>query len=78
MIKGDKKGTFHFGNLLVCLMLYFTKDIPGTRHKNSGYDILVGKKLQEAFTSMGTNRDNNITNYFKTFQSKMRARERIP
>lgn len=24
-IKGYKKGTFHFGNLLVCLMLYFSK-----------------------------------------------------
>lgn len=27
-IKGDKKGTFRFGNLLVCLMLYITKEVP--------------------------------------------------
>lgn len=59
-------------------MLYFTKEIPGTGHKDFGYDTPVGKQLQEAFTGMGTDRDNNITYYFKTFQSKMRARERIP
>lgn len=42
-IKGDKKGTFCFGNLLVCLMLYFTKEIPNISHKDFGYDIPVGK-----------------------------------
>lgn len=44
-IKGDKKCTFRFGNLLVLLMMYFTKEIPSTGHKDFGYDILVGKKL---------------------------------
>lgn len=77
-IKGDKKGTFLFGNLLVCLMLYLTKEFPSTGPKDFGYDILVGKQLQETFTSMWIARDNNIIDYFKTFQSKMRARERIP
>lgn len=42
-IKVDRKGTFRFGNLLVCLMLYFSKEIPGTRPKDFGYDIPVGK-----------------------------------
>lgn len=27
---------------------------------------------------MGTDRDKNIADYFKTFQTKMRARERLP
>lgn len=44
-IKGDKKGTFHFGNLLVCLMLYFTKEIPEIGHKDFGYDIPIGKHI---------------------------------
>lgn len=77
-IKGDKKGTFHFRNLLVCLMLYFTKEIPSTRPKYFGYDILVGKQLQEAFSSMGTAKDNNITEYYKYFQAKIKTRERLP
>lgn len=44
-IKKDKKGTFRFGNLLVCLMLHITKQVPGIGNKNLGFDILVGKQL---------------------------------
>lgn len=64
-IKGDKKGTFRFGNILVCLMLYFTKEIPGIGHKDFGYDIPVGKQIKEAITGMDSNCDNIITDYFK-------------
>lgn len=42
-IKGDKKGTFCFGNLLVCLMLYFIKEIPSIGHKDFAYDIPIGR-----------------------------------
>lgn len=42
-IKGDKKGTFKFGNMLACLMLYFSKEIPGMGHKDFAYDISIGK-----------------------------------
>lgn len=42
-IKSDKKGTFKFGNLIVCLMLYFSKEIPNIGHKDFAYDISVGK-----------------------------------
>lgn len=38
----------------------------------------VGKQLQEAFTGMGTDKENNITEYFKTFQAKIKTRERLP
>lgn len=77
-IKGDKNGTISFGNLLVCLRLYFTKEIPGIGLKDFGYDISIGKKLQEAFTSMGTAKDSNISEYLKKFQAKMKTRERLP
>lgn len=42
-IKGDKKGTFRFGNLLVCLMLYITKQVHCIGRRDFGFDILVGK-----------------------------------
>lgn len=42
-IKGDKKGTFHFGNLLVYSMLYFTYEIPDIGHKDFAYDIPIGR-----------------------------------
>lgn len=77
-IKGDKKGTFRFGNLLVCLILYLTKEVPSIGKKDFGYDIPVGKQLLEIFTGMGTDKDNNITEYFKTFKEKMKTRERLP
>lgn len=54
-IIGDKKGTFKFGNLLVCLMLYLTKEVPGIGRKYFGYDIQVGKRLLDIFTRMETN-----------------------
>lgn len=58
-------------------MLYFTKEIPGIGHKDFGYDILVGKQLQEVFIGMVTAKENNITKYFKAFQAKMKTRERL-
>lgn len=77
-IKGDKKGTFRFGNLLVCLMLYLTKQVPGIGKKDFGYDILVGKQLFDIFTGMGIDKDNNITKYFQAFKAKIKKKERLP
>lgn len=77
-IKGDKKGTFRFGNLLVCLILYLTKEVPCIGKKDFGYDIPVGKQLLDIFTSMGIDKENKITEYFQAFKAKMKTRERLP
>lgn len=77
-IKGDKKGTFRFGNLIVCLMLYFSKEIPGIGQRDFAYDISARKHIKEAITDMGSEGDKKVKDYFKKFQAKMRQRERIP
>lgn len=33
-IKGIKKCTFRYGNLIVCLMLYFLNELPGIGKKH--------------------------------------------
>lgn len=77
-IKRDKKGTFRFGNLLVCLMLYLTKAVPGIGKKDFGYDIPIGKQQLDIFIGMGTDKENKITDYFEAFKAKMKTRERLP
>lgn len=77
-IKGDKKGTLKFGSLIVCLMLYFLKEIPGVGHKDFAYDTSIGKQIKEAITSMGSDGDKLVKDYFRNFQDKMRQREMIP
>lgn len=42
-IKGEKKGIFWYGNLLVFLMLYFLNHTPGTGRKQWDFDIPVGR-----------------------------------
>lgn len=77
-IIGDKKGTFRFGNLLICLMLYLTKEVPGIGKKDFAFDIPIGKQLLDIFTGMGIDKDNNIIEYFQAFKEKMKTRERLP
>lgn len=45
-IKGEKKVTFWYGNLLVCLMLYFLNDTPGFGKRQWAFDIPVGRQLK--------------------------------
>lgn len=40
-IKGEKKGTFWYGNLLVCLMLYFLNDTPSFGRKQWAFISLL-------------------------------------
>lgn len=76
-IKGIKRGNFRYGNLIVCLMLYFWNELPGLGKKHWAHDISVGMQIKEAITSLGTSRDEKLLGYFKTFQENMRQRERI-
>lgn len=75
--KKDKKGTFRFGNLLLCLMLHITKQVPSIGYKELGYDIPVGKQLTELFNTMGENKENNIHDFFQALKTKMKKRTRL-
>lgn len=68
-IKRDKKGTFRFGNLLVCLMLYITKQVPSIGARDFGFDIPVGKQLSELLNNMGENREKNINEHFQALKA---------
>lgn len=59
-IKGVKKGTFRFGNLIVFLMLYFMNELPSQGKKCWAHDIAVGMQIKEAITSLGSNRDEKL------------------
>lgn len=76
-IKKDKKGTFIFGSLLVCLMLHITKQVPGIGNKKLGFDILVGKQLSNLLNSMDENKEKNINEYFQALKARMNARVRL-
>lgn len=75
---GDKKGTFQYGNLLVCLMLYFLNDTPGSSKKQWAFDIPIGRQLKQSIAALGSQRDDKIWGYFKSFQKSMRSRVRVP
>lgn len=76
-IKGTKECTLRYGNLIVCLMLYFLNELPGLGKKQWAHDILVGMQIKKSITGLGTDRDENLWGYFKTFQKNMRQREII-
>lgn len=68
-IKGDKKGTFRFGNLLVCLMMYINKQVPSIGRKDFGFDIPAGKQLLDLLNNMGENREKNINKLFQALKA---------
>lgn len=76
-IKKDKKGTFRFGNLLVCLMLHITKQVPSICIRNFGFDIPVGKQLLDLLNNMGENKEKNINEYFQALKARMKTKVRL-
>lgn len=76
-IKKYKKGTFRFGNLLVCLMLHITKQVPDIGYKALGFDIPIGKQLTELLNNMGEDKEKNIHEYFQAHNAKMKKRIRL-
>lgn len=42
-IKGEKKGTFQYGNLIVYLMVFFLNEMLGSGKRQWAFDIPVGK-----------------------------------
>lgn len=75
-IKGDKKGTFRFGNFLVCLILYITKEVPDIGKKDFGFDIPIGKQLLDILNNMGENREKHINEHFQALKPQMKTRIR--
>lgn len=77
-IKGEKKRTFRYGNLIGCLMLFFMNDTPNFGKRQWAFDILVGRQLKNSTATLGSQRDDKIWGYFNSFQKSMRSRERVP
>lgn len=52
-IKGEKKGVFWYGNLIVFLMLFFLNETPGSGKRQWDFDILIGKQIKDALRNLG-------------------------
>lgn len=70
-IKGEKKGTFWYGNLIVCLMLLFFNEISGSGKRQWAFDISVGKQIKDVLRNLGPDKDSIMWGYFKAFQKEM-------
>lgn len=53
-IKGEKKGTFQYGNLIVHLMLFFINETPNFRKRQWAFDIPVGRQLKQSIATLGS------------------------
>lgn len=76
-IKGDKKGTFRYGNVLVCLILFFLNDTLDTGRKQCAFDIPIGKQLKQSLIAFKSLRDDKVWGYLKPFQKSVRSRIRV-
>jgi len=79
-IKKDKKNSFKYGNLILCLFFYYMNELP----RSSGWiwqnDRPVAIQIRDYLHGLGDAKARKIAlwGYFKNFQSMMHARERIP
>lgn len=77
-IKGEKKGTFQYGNLIVFLMLVFMNDTPDFGKRKLAFDIPVGRQLKQSISALGSQRDVKVWGYFKAFQKSIKSTVRVP
>lgn len=77
-IKGEKKGIFWYGNLIIYLMLFFLNETPSFGKRQWPFDISIGRQLKQSIGSLGSQRDDKVWGYFKAFQKAMKSRERVP
>lgn len=79
-IKQDKKHVFKFDTLIICLYFYSMNEILGVGKVQWTYDMLVDVQIKETLKSLGNSQAQKgiLWGYFKTFQSMMQNRERIP
>lgn len=78
-IKKDRKHTFKYGSLLICLALYFLNEIPNIKGKVQwAYNRPITMQTKEGLWGIGdvTMRISTLWGYFKTFQATMKRRER--
>lgn len=52
-IKGKKKSVFRYGNLVVCLMLFFLNELLGSGKTQWVFDMPVGKQIKYAIRGLG-------------------------
>jgi len=78
-IKKDKKNSFKYGGLILCLFFYFMNEMP----RSSGWvwqnDRPVVIQIRDYLHGLGNAKARNtaLWGYFKNFQNMMQTRERI-
>lgn len=79
-IKQDKTRVFKFGTLIICLCFYVMNDIMGVGKVQWAYDRQVIMQIKETLHGLGdaTVQYGILWGYFKTLQSMMQSKERIP
>lgn len=79
-IKLDKNNVFKFGSLIVYLALYFMDEIPGIGRAQWAFDLPVSTQIKQGLQRLGNkeNQTASLWSFFKTFQGRMKNRERIP
>jgi len=79
-IKKDKKNSFKYGGLILCLFFYFMNELPGSNGWVWENDRPIAIQIRDYLHGLGDNKAQNIAlwGYFKNFQNMMQARERIP
>lgn len=66
-IKGEKKGTFRYANLIVCLILFFINETLSFGKRQWAFDIPVRRQLKQSIATLGSQRDDKVWGYFKEF-----------
>lgn len=79
-IKNNKKNSFKYGNLLLCLFFYFMNEFARVGKVQWEGDRPVAIQIKDILYRIGDRKERKtaIWGYFKSFQSEMQARERIP
>lgn len=52
-IKNDKKNTFKYGTLILCLFFYFMNEVPGIGNVQWAYDRLVVVQIRQLLYNNG-------------------------
>jgi len=79
-IKKDKKNTFKYGTLVLCLFFYFMNELPGMKSLYWTSDKPVAIQIREHLHNIGDSNAQrpSLWGCFKKFQNVMQSRERIP
>lgn len=78
IIKKDKKQSFKYGSLLVCIFFYVQNFSLGKRKVVWSQEKPIMVQIGEMIRDLGNKFGETLWGYFKEFQIRMHKRERIP